>query len=177
MPAPRRQANIPARLRRGNAAMRPAAILAARLGAWAVLLPCLASPGTTAAQAAEGRDALAAWRCEREAGWLTRCGMEVAAPGGVWEITARVWLRRASTAAPLAGEVLIRVDGLACGPPAGVLLPAAAGGEGLANHTLLVRCGVALPPGPHRVEALAGFGNPVTGADRVEVGIARWAAP
>jgi hypothetical protein len=155
--------------------MRPATILSAVLGASMPLLPGPAAPGTGTAQpvVAEGHDDAAAWRCERAAQWLTRCGMEVAAPGGAWEITARVWLRRPLASVPLAGDLRISVGGRICGFPAGVSLPAAAQG-GLVNHTLLARCSVILAPGLHLVEALAGFGTPpATGADRVEVLIAR----
>lgn len=174
MPAPRRRASIPVRLRRGRA-MQPAAILLSLLGTLPLLLPC--GPATAhPAAAEEGYDAAAAWRCEETAQWLTRCGIEVAAPGGgAWEITARVWLRRSLASVPLAGELRISLGGWTCGLPARVSLPAAAQG-GRVNHTLLTRCRVVLAPGLHLVEALTGFGNPMTGADRVEVLIARRAA-
>ena len=163
MRRPGRRPSIPARPCRDQP-MRPAAILIA-------LCSPLAWPPPGAAAAQEGHDAAARWHCERLAPGLTRCAVDVAAPGGLWEITARVWLRRATTAAPLAGELRIAVDAQPCGPPLGVALPPGPGG--LVNHTLLARCGAILAPGRHWIEAAAGFGNSLTGADRVKLRIAR----
>lgn len=150
--------------------MRSTAILLLCLGACS---PLLWLPPATAAATHEGHDTTARWRCGRVTQGLTRCRMEVAAPGGTWEITARVWLRRASAAAPLAGELRIAVDSLPCGPPLGIALPPEPGGA--VNHTLMARCGAVLGPGRHQIEAAAGFGNPLTGANRVEVRITRLA--
>ena len=148
--------------------MRPSTILPALLGAW-TLSSVMPPPAAAQPAGAPGADP---WRCERPAQWLTRCAIEVAAPGGEWVITARVWLRRASTLAPLAGELVIRVDGQPCGRPAGVSLPAAATGR--VNYTLQARCAVALTPGLRRVEGVANFRNPTTGSDIVELQIRRW---